>query len=126
MAATNQNGTPEIATVAAGQSGLDITNAEPGTVITGIYWSPVGSTAALVSSNGQMFLATNNGASLNDALTSNVTGTPVWSPDGTHLATPLSLGIISLNIDTRKYYRSLSPATGGADTGNSYHALVSR
>ena len=99
VAATNLNGTPEIATVAAGQSGLDVTNAEPGTVFTGIYWSPAGGAAALVSSNGQMFLATNNGASLNDTLTSNVTGTPVWSQDGTHLATPLSLGIISLNID---------------------------
>jgi hypothetical protein len=97
LAATGQDGAPEIATVAADQSGLTITNAAPGATISGIYWSPVGGTAAVVAGNGQMFLATNNGVSLQEAV-GNVTGTPIWSHDGTHLATPLSFGIISLNI----------------------------
>jgi hypothetical protein len=53
---------------------------------------------ALVSSSGQLFLSIHNGVSLQEPALSGVTGAPIWSQDGTHLATPLSLGIISLNI----------------------------
>jgi hypothetical protein len=100
---TDQTSTPEIATVAGSQPGLAITNADAGAkisgTISGVYWSPLGDTVAIVTSSGQMALALNNGASLSQPVfTSNVTGAPVWSPDGTHLATPLTLGVMSLNI----------------------------
>jgi hypothetical protein len=102
---TDQTGAPEIAVVAGSRPGPVTTNADlgsafPGPIgtISGVYWSPLGDTAALVTTTGQMFLATNNGASLFQAFTSNVTGAPVWSPNGTHLATPLSFGVISVDI----------------------------
>jgi hypothetical protein len=80
-----------------------ITNADASAkisgTISGVYWSPLGDTVAVVTSTGQMALALNNGASLSQPVfTSNVTGAPVWSPDGTHLATPLTLGVMSLNV----------------------------
>ena len=96
---TNRTGTPEIATIAVSEPELAISNAQLQNTITGVYWSPLGETAALVDSTGQMLLATNNGASLFQLLTYDVTGTPVWSPDGTHLATPVQdLGIMSINF----------------------------
>ena len=103
LAATNQNGAPEIATVAAGQSGLSITNGAPGVVISGIYWSPVGGSAAVVTSNGQMFLTTNDGASLQEPPLGGVTGTPVWSPDGIHLAILVDQLIFSLSVDNGSF-----------------------
>jgi WD40 repeat protein len=100
---TDETGAPEIAIVAGSRPGLVITNADAGAkisgTISGVYWSPLGDTVAIVTSTGQMALALNNGASLSQPVfTSNVTGAPVWSPDGTHLATPLTLGVMSLNI----------------------------
>jgi WD40 repeat protein len=97
VAAISQGGTPEIGTIAVAHPGLQITNATPQITIKGVYWSPLGDTAAVVTTTGQMFLATDNGALLASGLNS-VTGTPVWSPDGSHLATPLNSGIISLDI----------------------------
>jgi WD40 repeat protein len=107
---TDDTGAPEIATVEGSRPGLVITNADfvsafssmigTGTIgtINGIYWSPNGDTVAVVTTTGQMALARNNGASLSPIFSSNVTGAPVWSPDGTHLATPLSFGVMSLDI----------------------------
>jgi WD40 repeat protein len=100
---TDQTGAPEIAKVAGSRPGLVITYADASAkisgTITGIYWSPLGDTAAIITSTGQMALALNNGASLSQPVfTSNVSGVPVWSPDGTHLATPLTLGVMSLNV----------------------------
>jgi WD40 repeat protein len=107
---TDETGAPEIATVEGSRSGLVITNANfvsafssmigTGTIgtINGIYWSPIGDTVAVVTTTGQMALARNNGASLSPIFSSNVTGAPAWSPDGTHLATPLSFGVMSLDI----------------------------
>jgi WD40 repeat protein len=105
VAATNQNGVPEIGTVAAGQSSLDVTNAGPVPVITGIYWSPLGDTAALVSSSGQMVLGSHNGASLSqpDLTVSDVTGAPIWSPDGTHLIAKIDQVIFSLGVDNGSF-----------------------
>jgi hypothetical protein len=103
ISTTDQTGAPEIASVGGSKPGLVITNAAPGNTITGtisgVYWSPLGDTVAIVTTTGQMVLSTNNGASLSQPVfTSNVSGAPVWSSDGTHLATPLTLGIVSLNI----------------------------
>ncbi len=98
VAAINQGGTPEIGTVAVSHPGLQITNATPQITTTGVYWSPLGDTAALVTSTGQMFLATDNGALLSASELNNVTGAPVWSADGSNLATPLNIGIINLDI----------------------------
>jgi WD40 repeat protein len=93
-----QGGTPEIGTVAASQPGLQITNASPQITVSGVYWSPAGDTAALVTTDGELFLLTRNGAYLLPSGLIHVTGTPVWSEDGTHLATPLENGIFSLDI----------------------------
>jgi hypothetical protein len=100
---TDETGAPEIAKVAGSRPGLVITNAQASTelggTISGVYWSPLGDTVAIVTSTGQMALASNNGASLSPLVfTSNVAGAPVWSPNGTHLATPLSFGVISVDI----------------------------
>jgi hypothetical protein len=121
---TDQTGAPEIATVAGSSPGLVITNADAGAkisgTISGIYWSPLGGTVAILTSTGQMALATNNGASLSQPVFTNyVAGAPVWSPSGTHLATPLTLGVMSLNIAAgapTQVYRLLpsvpTPTTG--------------
>lgn len=93
-----QNETPALATVSATQPGLTITNSAPGNAITGIYWSPTGNTAAIVSEDGELSLATQNGASLASSKLNGVTGVPAWSPDGTHLAAQISVGIVSMRI----------------------------
>ncbi len=119
----DQNGAPRIAIVSGSRPGLSTTAAaQLDNTITGIYWSPDGDIAAIVDSTGQMYLATQNGASLLMVL-GNVSGTPIWSPDGAHLATPLGksaagVEIISLDISngTPNGVHRLLPAVPGVTT----------